>query len=77
MHGKKTAMSLAIQSKPDRSQYVDLLRKSVCYSLNGFVYTLLYILLLYHTRGGSQAFYPILAHTRICHLRLPRANSFR
>lgn len=77
MHGKKTAMSLAIQSKPDRSQYVDLLRNSVCYSLNGFVYTLLYILLLYHTRGGSQAFYPILAHTRICHLRLPRANSFR
>lgn len=72
MHGKKTAMSLAIQSKPDRSQYVDLLRNSVCYSLNGFVYTL-----LYHTRGGSQAFYPILAHTRICHLRLPRANSFR
>ena len=77
MHGKKTAMSLAIQSKPDRSQYVDLLRNSVCYSLNGFVYTLLHILLLYHTRGGSQAFYPILAHTRICHLRLPRANSFR
>ena len=33
MYGKKTVMSLAIKSKPDRSQYVDLLRKSVCYSL--------------------------------------------
>lgn len=27
MYGKKTVMSLAIKSKPDRSQYVDLLRK--------------------------------------------------
>lgn len=37
MHGKKTAMSLAIKSKPDRSQYVDLLHISVCYSLNGYI----------------------------------------